>query len=125
MENNISNLLKCFTKANEDTETVFHKYKDFSFVLDDVFSGEGPVGEYGYLVLWKKSVLEKRNDDYMVECFLDDIFLIGTDGGDYAFGMNKQKQFVVVPFLGMCNENVKVLGNTINELIIKVSNCDY
>lgn len=111
--------------ANEDMGTVFHKYREFDFVLDYVFSGEGPVGDNGYLVLWKKSVLEKRNDDYMVEHFLDDVFLIGTDGGDYAFGMNKQKQFVAVPFLGMCNENVKVLGNTIEELIIKVSNCDY
>lgn len=125
MNSESKNLLCDFEFTNNNTVVRFLKYKDFEFVLNMIVCGTGPVGDNGYLILWEKDILEKRNDDYMVSEFLDDVFLIGSDGGENAFGVNIKKQFIVVPFFDMRNENICVLANTFDGFIKQVSECDY
>ena len=78
MDKRIQNLLQFFSVSSTGEQVPFQKYTQFSDIWDFPFSGKGPVGDSGFLVLWEKNALEKRNDDYMVSTFLDDVFLIGS-----------------------------------------------
>lgn len=106
----VENTDKCKIKFMGD-------YKKFNSLFDNMISGEGMIGTANYLVLWKKSELEELNDDYAVSEFLSDTILIGSNGGDTAYGINIKGQFIEVPFIGMDEDEVKIVANTFDEFI--------
>lgn len=97
--------------------TVSQKYKPYEGYLRKTLSGEGMVGENNYLLLWEKGEIEELNELYETGEFLSDVMLIGSDGGDMAYGMDRNGRYVEVPFIGMDDENVKIIGKNFDEFI--------
>ncbi|MBM7662807.1 hypothetical protein JOC85_003618 [Bacillus mesophilus] len=66
--------------------------------------GEGTIGEDSYLRLWKIEELIESNERYAVEEFAPGLIIIGSDGGDTAYGYdfrNENPLLVEVDFFGM------------------------
>jgi len=98
------------------------RYKDFEEHLKQIISGEGMIGDNNYLLLWEKSELEELNDDYEVQEFLSNIMLIGSDGGDMAYGIDINGRFIEVPFIGMGDDEVKIVADDFDDFINYVWN---
>ena len=92
-------------------------YKPYENYLRQTLSGEGMVGENSYLLLWEKSEIEELNDMYETHEFLSDAILIGSDGGDMAYGIDIKGRYIEVPCIGMDNEEIKVIGNNFDDFI--------
>lgn len=92
-------------------------YKPYEDYLRQTLSGEGMVGENNYLLLWKKNEIEELNDLYETREFLGDVILIGSDGGDMAYGIDIKGRYIEVPFIGMDDEEMKVIGNSFDDFI--------
>lgn len=110
--------LALFNGLEEETEVrLGDKYSKFEPFIKEMISGEGMVGEESYLILWAKNELEQLNHDYEVDEYLHDILLIGSDGGDMAYGINAQGKYVEVPFIGMDDDEVEVVAGNFDEFI--------
>ncbi len=122
MEEQIKDLLSQFEFNEPATENSIKKveellsinfpqeYRDF---LLNSNGGEGAIGQ-SYLVLWKIEDLIELNDVYSVEEFAPGLLIIGSDGGDTAFGIDNRselKQFVQIPFIGMDLSEVQGYSN--------------
>jgi hypothetical protein len=81
--------------------------------------GEGVIGENGWYVrLWPLEELIEANEDYNVDRFAPDLFLLGSDGGDTAFGLKREDGiFIEVPFIGMSNENAINRGENFSQFL--------
>lgn len=96
----------------------FKKLDDcFKRIIIDMPSGEGMIGANSYLILWDKSEIEELNDAYGTEEFLQGIILIGSDGGDNAYGIDDNGFFYEIPFIGMSNKEAVKLGDDFNDFI--------
>lgn len=91
--------------------------KPYENYLRQTLSGEGMVGDNSYLLLWEKSEIEELNDMYETHEFLSDVILIGSDGGDMAYGIDIKGRYIEVPFIGMDDEEIKVIGNNFDDFI--------
>lgn len=110
--------LALFNRLEEETEVWLEgKYSKFEPFIKEMISGQGMVGEESYLILWAKNELEQLNRDYEVDEYLHDILLIGSDGGDMAYGINAQGEYVEVPFIGMDDDEVEVVAGNFDEFI--------
>lgn len=89
-------------------------YKEFLCFFN---GGNGNISENSYLHLWEYEKIEEFNNDYEAPEFLTDITLIGSDGGDIAYGINKKGQFIEVPFIGMNDDEVNVIGNSFMDFL--------
>ncbi|MBE94271.1 SMI1/KNR4 family protein [Marinobacter sp.] len=90
--------------------TLPSSYKEF---LRTSNGAEGDIGENFYLMLWKVDELAELNEAYGVDEFAEGLLLIGSDGGDIAFGFDKRTammNIIAVPFIGMSLEEVKRAG---------------
>ncbi|MBD5517220.1 MAG: SMI1/KNR4 family protein [Lachnospiraceae bacterium] len=54
---------------------------------------------------------------YETHDFLSDVILIGSDGGDMAYGIDINGRYIEVPFIGMDDEEIKVIGNNFDDFI--------
>ena len=54
---------------------------------------------------------------YETHDFLSDVILIGSDGGDMAYGIDINGKYIEVPFIGMDDEEIKVIGNNFDDFI--------
>ncbi len=85
-------------------------YIDFMLCAN---GGEGPIGDNSYIRLWPLQELKEANEDYAVHKFAPGLFLIGSDGGDTAYGIRiEDAVFVEVPFIGMADEEARVLSGS-------------
>ena len=109
-----------FNEINSNDSFSSNKYKKFEKYINECICGEGSIGENSYLILWEKSDIEELNDDYEVNEFLTNSILIGSDGGDIAYGINEEGKFFLVPFIGMDDDEVEILGNNFEEFIEKL-----
>lgn len=109
--------LSGFNILTTEEISVSQKYKPYEGYLRQTLSGEGMVGENNYLLLWKKGEIEELNELYETGEFLSDVILIGSDGGDMAYGMDRNGRYVEVPFIGMDDEEVKIIGKNFDEFI--------
>ena len=109
-----------FNEINSNDSFSSNKYKKFEKYVNECICGEGSIGENSYLILWEKSDIEELNDDYEVNEFLTNSILIGSDGGDIAYGINEEGKFFLVPFIGMDDDEVEILGNNFEEFIEKL-----
>lgn len=62
---------------------------------------EGFVGAEQYLALWAASQVAELNVAYSVAKYLPGVVLIGTDGADTGFGIDRNGRFVAMPLVGM------------------------
>lgn len=109
--------MKNFNLSEETDIVMSDSYKVFEPYIKQIVSGEGMIGESNYLMIWEKGDMEELNDDYETREFLNDIILIGSDGGDTAYGVDVQGRFIEVPFIGMEDDEVKVIANDFDEFI--------
>lgn len=80
--------------------------------------GEGVIGNGWYVRFWPLQELKEANEDYMVSEFAPQLFLIGTDGGDTAFGLKKREGvFIDVPFIGLSDDDARERGKDFKELL--------
>ena len=98
------------------------KYVNYEEYLKQTVCGEGMIGENNYLLLWEKNEIEELNDDYETQDFLSDIILIGSDGGDMAYGIDISGKYIEVPFIGMDDEEVKIVADDFDSFIDYVWN---
>ena len=118
MEKDTAIKLSEFNIISDDVEiSLCQNYKPYENFLRQALSGEGMVGENSYLLLWKKSEIEELNDMYETYEFLSDVILIGSDGGDMAYGIDINGRYIEVPFIGMDDEEIKVIGNNFDDFI--------
>lgn len=99
-----------FNLFKEEQLNFSERYKEFEQYLRQTITGEGMVGENSYLLLWGKNEIEELNTDYETQEFLSDIILIGSDGGDMAYGIDIMGRYIEVPFIGMDNDEVKIIA---------------
>ena len=109
--------MKDFNSIKEEQITLSKNYKIFEVFLEQIVSGEGMIGEKNYLLIWNKSEIEVLNNDYETQEFLSNILLIGSDGGDMAYGIDDQGRYIEVPFIGMADKEVKIIAKDIDEII--------
>lgn len=78
---------------------------------------EGVIGD-GYLILWPLSELIDLNRAYNVEKFAPDFFLFGSDGGDIAYGVERNTiRIYQMPFIGMSEAEAELIGNSLSDLL--------
>ena len=109
--------LNKFKAHNSENILLNQIYKPYEEYLRQTLSGEGMVGENNYLLLWKKCEIEELNDLYGAHEFLSDVILIGSDGGDTAYGIDIKGRYVEVPFIGMDDEEIRIIGNNFDDFI--------
>ena len=107
--------------SNEDLQ-LSERYKVFENFLKQTVSGEGRVGDNNYLLLWEKKEIEELNNDYETQEFLSDVLLIGSDGGDIAYGIDVNGRYIEVPFIGMADEEVKIIADDFDSFVKYVWN---
>lgn len=114
--------LRTFEKNEKAAVEPFKEFPEFDFVRDFCCSGSAQVGNGGYLILWHAKELENLNRMYCVKTFLTNSFLIGSDGGDMAYGVNSHGEFILVPFIGMNDHAVRIIARSFDEFIEYVAN---
>lgn len=85
-------------------------------------SANGIVGRCGesYLQLWQVEQIAELNVAYDVASFAPGLVLIGSDGGDVAYGYVHragEPAFVAVPFIPMQTSEITVLGTTLEAFL--------
>src|SRR4051812_46044333 len=63
---------------------------------------EGAAGESSYIRLWPVNDLVVHNRGYRISTFAPNLYLIGTDGGDIAYGFRRDSprtEYIQVPFI--------------------------
>ena len=114
--------LSQFNLLPEEKLVLGEKYKRFEDYLKLTVSGEGMIGDNNYLMLWGKNEIEELNNDYETQEFLSNVILIGSDGGDVAYGIDVNGQFIEVPFIGMDDEEINIIANDFDGFINYVWN---
>lgn len=80
---------------------------------------EGSVAEpLGYIRLWRTDEVLELNAIYCE--FLTDVVLIGTDGGNEAYGLTTRDHTIVVvrvPFVVMAEEFVELVAESVEEFV--------
>src|SRR5579863_3299395 len=93
-------------------------YEDFFRFSNGI---EGFINKDFYLALWPVEKLVTNNQGYSVDEFAPGLFLIGSDGGDEAYGLDLRPgsatygYFVNVPFIGMDWQESRLLGATFTD----------
>jgi hypothetical protein len=78
-----------------------------------------------YIDLWKIDELKELNNAYAVQEFIPGIFLIGSNGGGTAYGLdyrNNPPSYVEVPFIGMSFDEIQECGNSFLEFLMHFKN---
>ncbi len=100
--------------------------EDYKVFLQLSNGGEGFVGEQ-YLILWRVEEIIGLNREYEVAEYAPGLILFGSNGGGEAFAFDirdKQIKIVVVPFIGMCIENVLFVAFDFNDFITQIAKPD-
>ena len=106
-----------FNISSDEELVLSERYKVFKDYLKQTVSGEGMVGENNYLSLWEKNEIEELNNSYETQEFLSNILLIGSDGGDTAYGIDVNGKYIEVPFIGMDDEEVEIVADDFDGFI--------
>lgn len=117
MNENLRELLLQFDVTESTESFVSEKYKMFEPFVNACLCGEGMIGEDAYLILWNKKDIEELNNDYEVKEFLTNCILIGSDGADTAYGINEKGQYIAVPFIGMDDSEIEIIGQNFEQFI--------
>ena len=86
----------------------------------------GPIDKNAYIILWPIEEVIENNEDYTTREFLPGVFLIGSDGGEIAYGLDLRpssdsyQQFKIVPFMDIDWNEAKFLGCTFSDFVGKL-----
>ncbi|SDF61120.1 SMI1/KNR4 family protein [Chitinophaga filiformis] len=84
--------------------------------------GEGSILDGQWLVLWPVEELQKNNEMYNVPEFAPGLFLIGSNGGGLAFGINKSKEtFIQVDMYAIADEEAEDIGTNFKEFLTSLT----
>jgi len=71
-----------------------------------------------YVVLWPLTEMVVLNKEYNVDEYAPEFFIIGSDGGDTAYAIEKNSSFIFeLPFIGMSREEAVFRSKTFTEFI--------
>jgi len=118
---NVTELLReCVVAHGADAVPAFvpPQYRDFLRLHN---GGEGFIGPDRYVILWRAEQLQELNAGYSVGEFLPGVLLIGTDGGDTAYGIDDNSQYVSVPIVGMALDEVQVIGSSLEQFLQRIA----
>lgn len=104
-------------KANTNNGVIAKLLDEYKEFLGMYNGGNGSIGEYSYVQLWTFEDIVELNRNYEVDEFLSGIVLIGSDGGDTAYGINEFGKYIEVPFIGMDNDEVQEIASNFDEFI--------
>lgn len=125
MKQETKQMLNEFDTSCDEAIQLNGRYKVFEDYVKQTISGEGMVGDNSYLILWEKSEIEELNDEYESQEFLSNIILIGSNGGDTAYGIDANGRYIEVPFIGMDDEEVIIIAEDFDGFINYVWNKTY
>lgn len=117
MKNETVQKLSEFNISADEELVLSERYKAFEDYLQHTVSGEGMVGDNNYLSLWEKNEIEELNNSYETQEFLSNVLLIGSDGGDTAYGIDVNGKYIEVPFIGMDDEEVEIIADDFDGFI--------
>ena len=117
MKNETIQKLSEFDISSDAELVLSERYKAFEDYIKQTVSGEGMVGENNYLSLWEKNEIEELNNNYETQEFLSNVLLIGSDGGDTAYGIDVNGRYIEVPFIGMDDEEVEIVAEDFDGFI--------
>ena len=117
MKNETVQKLSEFNISSDEELVLSERYKAFEAYLQHTVSGEGMVGENNYLSLWEKNEIEELNNNYETQEFLSNVLLIGSDGGDTAYGLDINGKYIEVPCIGMDDEEVEIVADDFDGFI--------
>ncbi len=106
--------MKKFNEYAKDNYT--YDLGNYTKYINKIIFGEGMINNQ-YLSLWKKKDLLYYNELYKVREYLDNILLIGSDGGDEAYGIDINGNYISVPFIPMDNKNCKIIAKSFEEFL--------
>lgn len=87
------------------------EYLDYLFTVESTY-------QFGGAYLIEDDELLSFNADYEADEFYPGYFLIGSDGGNEAFAIEKATgNFVQIPFIGHDDETATVVGRTWPEFL--------
>lgn len=99
---------------------------DYAEFLEHHNGVEGFTKNGRYIILWNISEIEALNHSFNVSEFLSNITLIGTNGGDTAYGIDKiSGNYVSTPLIGMSSEETRVKGQSLEEFLDNISSKTY
>jgi hypothetical protein len=96
---------------------------DYKKVLNVTNGVEGPVGSDAYLALWHAEEIASLNVASAVSEFMPDLTLIGSNGGDDAYGFlakDGEIEYVCVPFI-FEKEAITPMGRTFDDFLRRLS----
>ncbi|UOE51296.1 SMI1/KNR4 family protein [Mucilaginibacter sp. SMC90] len=71
-----------------------------------------------FILLWPITDMLELNEDYQVNEYAPEFFLIGSDGGDTAFAIEKSTGNVYeMPFIGMSKDEAIFITNTFSDFL--------
>lgn len=91
---------------------------DYRALLRATNGFNGYVGR-AYLMLWSVPELAELADGYDVFPIAPNRFLIGSDGGTTAYGI-QDGRYVSVPFVSACADEISELGTNIGQFIAAI-----
>ncbi|MCR9252071.1 MAG: SMI1/KNR4 family protein [bacterium] len=71
-----------------------------------------------FLTFWPIEELLELNEEYAINEFADQFFILGSDGGNNAIVIEKRStKFCLMPFIGMSNDSAEFIANSFEEFI--------
>jgi len=98
---------------------------DYREFMRQTNGGEGSVGGDSFVMLWKLDELEEFNREYEVAEYCKGVLLFGSSGGGEAYGFDIRQtpwRVVQVPFVGMDESLIKVVGESFADFIERLAN---
>ncbi len=114
---------------NRNNPTDKKSLAEFSSLVDFILpkgyiefmsSSNGAEGQLSstYFVLWPIEDLFSLNKEYHVDEFAPGFFIIGSDGGDTAFAIDKETgELYEMPFIGMSREEATLRAKDFSGLL--------
>lgn len=91
-------------------------YKEF---IQKNNGGEGSIGGYSYISIWKIEDVIELNELYEVKEYTPNFVYFGSDGGDmaYAFDFSSEEcKYIEFPFMSIKEDEKIILGNSLKEM---------
>lgn len=95
-------------------------------IFEYMNGGDGMIGRYSYLILWKLDELTEANENYEVDEYAKGFVIFGSDGGGTAYAFQKENGNIVsFPFIGMIDEGINFISSNFAGFLDKLENVDY
>lgn len=93
---------------------------DYVAFLRQWNGGEGPIGDNGYVSLWKVEDIAPSNEEYGSQEFTPGLVLFASDGGGTAYAFDTRQEpvrIVAVPFISIDLADVEPISQSFVEFL--------